>query len=278
MRTKIAKKIHTLRNLNWVWFVKYNKKRASVNFYFYRSKIKGEDHLNINIDGLKLKMSFLHPYYHMFARRLQEGKHESNTLIAWKRQSEVGPQVVLDIGGYVGTYGLISAIANPESQVFIFEPDATNFKQIEENIKLNGLKNASVVQMAVSDVVGKIFFNNIPGGEGGSIANNNTGSSSIDCTTIDAWTEKIGSMPTLIKLDVEGAEFRSLTGGLALLQKSSKLRILLEVHYNLLKKFGDTQEKLWQLLKECGYDNFYLDTTEWNDHYWIYKSADKTST
>ncbi len=277
MKKSISKKFHTLKNMNWVWFVKYNKKRASVFYHFYRSKIKNEDHLKITIDGLTLRMSFTHPYYHMFARRLQAGKHESNTLVAWKRQSESGPQVVLDIGGYVGTYGLISAIANPESQVFIFEPDTTNFKQIEANIKLNGLTNASVVQMAVSDVVGKIFFNNIPGGEGGSIANSDSGNSSIDCTTIDTWTEKIGSMPTLIKLDVEGAEFRALTGGLGLLKKSNKLRILLEVHYNLLKKFGDSQEKLWQLLKGSGYDNFYLDTTEWNDHYWIYKSVDKTT-
>ena len=111
----IAKKFRTLKNLNWIWVYKYNKKRLLVRYHYYRSKMKGEEYLDITIDGLKLKMSFAHPYYHMFARRLQQGKHEVNTLIAWKRQSELGPQVVLDIGGYVGTYGLISAVANPNS-------------------------------------------------------------------------------------------------------------------------------------------------------------------
>ena len=269
---KLTKNLRTLKNMNWVWFVKYNKKRASVYYRFYRSKMKGEDFLNINIDGLKLRMSFAHPYYHMFARRLQEGKHECNTLVAWKRQSESGPQVVLDIGGYVGTYGLISAIANPKSEVFIFEPDLTNFKQIQANIALNELKNATVLQMAVSDVVGSVSFKNYPGGEGGNITVDG-GDSSVECTTIEKWMEKTGKTPTLIKLDVEGAEYRALSGGLSLLKNSKDLRILLEVHYDLLKKFNDSQEKLWRLFDECNYDHFYLDTTQWNDHYWVYKKA-----
>lgn len=260
--------------MNWVWFVKYNKKRIVVHYHFYRSKLKKEDHLKITIDGLSLRMSFAHPYYHMFARRLQAGKHESNTLVAWKRQCESSPQVVFDIGGYVGTYGLIAGIANPQSQVYIFEPDETNFKQIQANIKLNDLTNTTVIQMAVSDTEGRIYFANIPGGEGGSITVNEEGSSSMNCTTIDAWASKIGKMPTLIKLDVEGAEYRALIGGMDVLGRSKDLRMLLEVHYNLLKKFGDSQEKLWEILEQNSYDHFYLDTTEWNDHYWIYKKVE----
>lgn len=258
--------------MNWVWFVKYNKKRASVYYHYYKSKSKKENHLNINIDGLEFKMTFTHPYYHLFARRLQQGLHEKNSLIAWKRQAETKPEVVLDLGGYVGTYGLIAAKANPHSKVFIFEPDTTNFKQISENIKANNLHNAVVLQKAVSDVAGRVSFKNYPGSEAGSISQD-TGDSSVECTTIAAWMEETKLTPTLIKMDVEGAEYKALSGGKKFLKESKDLRIILEVHYDLLKKFGDSQEKLWGLLDELSYDHFYLDTNEWNDHYWIYKKA-----
>ena len=64
---------------------------------------------------------------------------------------------VLDLGANIGFYTvLFSKLVGENGKVFAFEPDAKNYKYLEENTKT--LYNVTIEKKAVSDKTGKINF------------------------------------------------------------------------------------------------------------------------
>ena len=126
------KKIKTLKNINLAWASRYYTKKLArnINYYFASSRT---DYNEVDIEGLKIKMFFSHPTQYSFIKKIQSRKHEHNLLIIWKRNSEINKGDILDLGGYSGIFGLISAKVNPHNKVYIFEPDAVNSQHIEKN-------------------------------------------------------------------------------------------------------------------------------------------------
>ena len=101
------------------WRFRYYKKWIWIYFYYYLSKIQNRNFFEADIGGVKIKLGFTHPYQHLMARHFSRGEHESNLLALWKRESEgLEPgSAILDIGGYNGVYGLLSALtAEPTSR------------------------------------------------------------------------------------------------------------------------------------------------------------------
>ncbi len=62
---------------------------------------------------------------------------------------------VIDIGAGIGEFTLLTAIENPSSRVYAYEPFPESFALLEENLKLNGVGNVTAVQTAVSSASGK---------------------------------------------------------------------------------------------------------------------------
>lgn len=273
MGTTVLKKLKTLLGLNLAWAYRYYKKRATMYFLYYRSKIRGLEYLEMTVDGLCLKFSFFHPYHHLFAWNLHKGAHEINELIMWKKKvTEHTHGVIFDLGGYNGVFGLLAAAANPNVEVYIVEPDPVNMAHIKKNIALNHLKNAFAVEAAVGDTDGVISFARSDGGTSGVISKSEV-PYQVPCLSIDAWCEREKKYPILIKCDIEGAEYRALLGMKKLLQKSHELNILFELHYKFLKRFGDTEDDIWKLLKAYDYRALWLDKSEFNEHYWLFRQC-----
>lgn len=285
MIKKILKKFNTLIHLDWAWAWRYYRKHLLMYLSYYFSKISRREFYEVNVDGVKLKMSFFHPYHHLFAKKLYQGVHETQLLTMWKRKcAEIGG-VILDLGAYNGIFGLVAAAANPDSEVFMFEPDPVNCRHISNNVNLNQLKNIQILQMAVTDknepVKFSVSFKNNTLGVGGGTSGNivqNGGDFEVPCISLDEWAEKNlpvrqagKKMPTLIKFDVEGAELRALVGARKILTESKNLNILLEVHYNFIKRFGDSEETLWRYLRGFGYNAVWLDKDQFNQHYWVWR-------
>jgi len=273
MLKTIVKKSKTLLGLDLAWAHRYYKKRAKMYFLYYRSRLRGLEYLEMVVDGLRLKFSFLHPYHHLFAWNLHKGIHETNELIMWKKKAaEQTSGVILDLGGYNGVFGLLAAAANPRVEVYIVEPDPINMAHIKKNIDINHLKNAFAIEAAVSDTDGTVSFTRSDGGTSGVISKSED-TYQVQCMSIDAWCERNKKRPVLIKCDIEGAEYRALLGMRRLLQESYELNILFELHYNFLKRFGDTKEDIWKLFKEYNYQTLWLDKDEFNEHYWIFRQS-----
>lgn len=215
-------------------------------------------------------MSFSHPYHHLFAKNLHKNTHEANLLVMWKKKCEEVNGIIFDLGAYNGIFGLLAAKASPKSEVFMIEPDPVNFRHIENNIARNNLANAYAIKAVVSDKAGMVPFKKAEGATSGNIASGGDGWS-IRSIVLDKWVEKNNKIPVLIKCDIEGAELRALVGARKILAESKNLNILLEIHYNFLKRFGDSEKTLWSYLRSLGYNAVWLDRDEFNQHYWVWK-------
>jgi len=269
MLERTMKKMKTLVNLDMSWAGRYYSKRLLRGFAFYAAS-RRKNYEEVDIDGLKIKMSFSHPTHYSFVKKIKNKKHEHDLLIMWKRNLELGRAEgdIFDLGGYSGIFGLIAAKINPSHKVYIFEPDPVNISHIEKNIALNDLANAILVKGAVSDRAGRVFFKEHKGGESGGIASR--GELSVESYSLGDFIESNGIKPVLIKMDVEGAEYLALLGLKEYLKKGNYVNILLELHCDLVKKYGHTQKDVLDLLGAMGFKYIYLDESQYSEHYWAY--------
>jgi FkbM family methyltransferase len=58
--------------------------------------------------------------------------------------------VIVDVGGHIGTLGIFLAKLHPNVKVYIFEPVTKLYRYITKNIELNGLTNVVAINKAVT--------------------------------------------------------------------------------------------------------------------------------
>jgi len=123
-------------------------------------------------------------------------------------------QIVFDIGAHVGYYTLLSSIlVGPMGQVFAFEPLPENLFYLKEHLRLNRITNVTVIDAAVDYHCGNAFFSK---GRGFSrVTSHLSPQGEIEVQTIGL-DESIGigqlPIPDILKIDVEGAEGKVLSG------------------------------------------------------------------
>ena len=71
-------------------------------------------------------------------------------------------RTVFDVGAHAGFFCLLAGLANPQADVFAFEPLIRVFESLEHNVRLNGLKRVKCFRMAVGahDGVQEFYFPN----------------------------------------------------------------------------------------------------------------------
>jgi FkbM family methyltransferase len=151
-------------------------------------------------------------------------------------------KVIVDVGAHIGLFTIKHA-RNTEKIVAI-EPSPKNFNILEENLKINDIKNVEMLNVAISNRKGYSFLY----GSGGSASIVKTSTNekyTIKLTTLDNICKYLKSID-LMKIDVEGAEELVLRGGKNTLEKVKK--IVMEVHPNLVK-----EEKIIDLLSRRGF-------------------------
>jgi FkbM family methyltransferase len=127
-------------------------------------------------------------------------------------------QVVLDIGAHVGFYTLLaSRLVGPGGSVHAFEPLPRNMRFIERHIEINHLQNVTLHESAVSDRQGLAWFGSGSSNSTGRLTGD--GQFNIQVTSLDAlYEEGVLSAVDAMKIDVEGAEYHVLSGGLRMLE------------------------------------------------------------
>jgi FkbM family methyltransferase len=172
----------------------------------------------------------------------------------------------VDIGAHAGQYGvLMSACCGSNGSVICFEPDPDAITRLERNIALNPtLKSPQIVQAACSDTAGKANFYTQGGNSQSSLAKSalpqDRATKEILVETIrldDWWTSERTDMPTLIKIDTEGAEVHVLRGMPKIL--ASKARIVCELHPFAWDEFGVTFQDIENLVVQSGRTMNWLD-------------------
>ncbi len=173
----------------------------------------------------------LDPYHSKFWRRAGAGAWEPETFATL--DSYLGPdQDYIDIGAWIGPTVLFAA--TKARHVWAFEPDATAFRHLAWNIELNGLRNISALPVALSDhtsIARMASFGGEPGDSMTSLLNAEAAGGS-DVVTLD-WAAFAASADlsavSLVKMDVEGAEFALLPALLPWL-KAQRPALYLSTH------------------------------------------------
>jgi FkbM family methyltransferase len=152
--------------------------------------------------------------------------------------------VCFDIGANVGLYTML--FAKFGKYVYSFEPLPRNIRYLAQTLELNKIRNASIVPVALSDCTKmmrfKEGFNCAMGGldEAGEIP--------VMAISCDDFACAYNAVPSLLKIDVEGAELAVLHGAKQTLSLH-KPHILLSIHG------GEMREACLKFLEATGYCN-----------------------
>jgi FkbM family methyltransferase len=189
--------------------------------------------------------------HHRYVNGYWIGNYEHDIQRALVRLLPPVPEgsVFYDVGANAGFFSVLMAKeVGPSGRVFAFEPLDENIASIEEQIALNELRQIKLVTMAVGASEGTAEFSFPPGQN--SIAHLGAAHSAgervslVKVTTLDAFA-KDHPHPSLVKIDVEGAETDVLAGAAGMIDKGT--RFLIELHG------PDKAERVVSVLRAAGY-------------------------
>lgn len=149
------------------------------------------------------------------------GMYEHDERILFEQTIAQG-SVVFDIGANVGFYTLLaSVLVGPTGRVFAFEPLERNLSYLRQHLRLNDVKNVTVIEAAVLDRSGAASIEEGPRGSIGSMAHISPhGKGQVRTVALD---ELVATgqlpLPDYVKMDIEGAERLALAGARSTLER-----------------------------------------------------------
>jgi FkbM family methyltransferase len=163
--------------------------------------------------------------------------------------------VLVDVGANIGYYVLLAACTKGGVTVYAFEPEPATFAHLQDNLQLNGLRQVTAVNMALSAEPGKLDFyvhesnlgkHSVLPEEGGTRV-------TVPATTLDTFVAERGlDRLDLLKLDVEGAEALVIKGGLKAIARFKPV-IFIEYTPEWLRKAGCDPDEMLRGLEGLGY-------------------------
>jgi len=165
--------------------------------------------------------------------------------------------VFFDVGAYLGVYTAFVGATYPTVRTVAFEPDPDKRAGLERVVAANGL-TADVRDCGLSDETGVVSFATSRGTEGPNVSRVATGRHDhlieVPVTTVDHLVgDGTTPPPSVVKIDVEGAEVGVLRGMRETLTARPPRVIYCEVHPTLLPSYGDAEGDARSLLEAAGY-------------------------
>lgn len=178
-----------------------------------------------------------------------EGKGLSSLLfpVEWREMAcayTLAPSggIALDIGANVGQYSLL--LSRVCERVFAFEPLPRNLHFLHRTLEVNRVDNVTIVPCAVGE---KLTLGAIRTAENSALATlDDDGAQPAAIMSCDEFVAQYGAVPSLIKVDVEGAEVNVLKGAAELLREHRPV-VLLSTHSPKL------ESECIALMEEAGY-------------------------
>jgi len=176
------------------------------------------------------------------------------------RDLDLQDKVVYDIGAFEGQLSLF--FAQRAQCVIAFEPNPRNYRRCLENVALNNARNITVLNRGLSDVSGmvELAYDSLMPGAGsaeGAIRQQIT-ESVPDVRTVRvpvvALDEALpGPPPSLVKIDIEGMEYKALRG-MELTLRRHRPCLYIELHGATAKEKTDISRSVIGFLETLGYE------------------------
>lgn len=158
---------------------------------------------------------------------------------------------VFDLGAHQGVVAtVLSKSVAPDGRVVALEANPGDAQAAERNCELNGCSNLTVLNAAISDVVGTIDFAT----KGVvSTGDRREPTVTVPARTIDDLASEYG-MPDVLFIDVDGFEGQALKGAERVLD--SRPDCYVEVHGHLLGEYGYASDDIVRVFEDRGYRLF----------------------
>jgi FkbM family methyltransferase len=186
--------------------------------------------------------------------RYYEADYEPETFAFFRENVKKG-DVVLDIGGHIGLFAVVTGrLVGDSGKVYSFEPTPFTRGVLKEVVELNELSDTVEVRSeAVSSKRGEtVFFDT-----GDTISNANSlvkterSKKEIPITliSVDEFVEEKGIQPNCLKIDVEGVELDVLRGARKTFIEHRPVARL-GLHPPFITQNGQSLGEIWEILEE----------------------------
>jgi FkbM family methyltransferase len=202
----------------------------------------------------------------------ERGELEEFGTVEWLRQVVRPGMTVIDIGANVGQMTLeIGALVGPSGRVIAIEPGAGNLEYLRQHVDGNGFANrVTIIEAACSSEDGGeiAFFVATPSGELSAVGNGHnilsaevitkqapnlqTRETRVPRVSLDGLCRRLGIVPAVIKIDVEGAEILVLKGAEDVLRRM-RPQVRVGFHPFAFQSASVASAELFALAEEAGY-------------------------
>lgn len=225
--------------------------------YFYLARPK-DDILSIQCLDFEAKFLALNPDDLRLVESVTGSAGERRVIESFLSLISLG-ETVFDIGANIGTYAILLAKrVGQKGKVIAFEPEEKSLALLEKNIALNQLENIQVVAKALGDkaVTTSLYLGKTTGNF--SLVKSyedHIASQKIEVVAGDEFVlENKITIPSAIKIDVEGFEYQVLYGLKNTLENTLCRVLCVEMHPGLFPA-GVDEKKIISFIKSLGFLN-----------------------
>jgi len=163
----------------------------------------------------------------------------------------------IDVGANIGYYTALGAsLVGAQGRVVAFEPSAYAFERLSAMTSKSELMQVTAIHAGVSDAAGSLKLYLGVGSNNHTptmVPHGNTSESIVRVVPLDEEATRLGiERIDLIKIDVEGYEFKVLSGATRLLRERRIGAILCEFNEMWLRRAGSSLEALEALILRAG--------------------------
>ena len=139
-------------------------------------------------------------------------------------------EVVADAGAFTGdTFRAFERVSDGAYAGYVaFEPDPGNFEALSDATRSN--PRVRVVKAAVASHTGSVAFLNADSADSRRLREDEQGGTLVPAVSLDQFFES-DTPPTLIKMDIEGAEVDALAGAATLIARHAPVLAVSAYHY-----------------------------------------------
>jgi FkbM family methyltransferase len=199
---------------------------------------------------------------HVAITNLNFRKYESEEMRAVVQLAAVCG-TMFDIGANVGLYSIALGQRFPSSRIMAFEPVPATYRELCRNLALNSIGNVTTFNLGLSDRCcdAPFFFDPTVSGAaaGAPLGPEYPITESLTCPveSLDAFVDRTGVAPDLIKCDVEGGELAVFRGAAKLFERRKPI-VFTEMLRKWSARFGYHPNDIIALFRNFGYECFVL--------------------